>query len=119
LHLYFLAPPERPSPIGLRIDAFGLTNYAGLVAALLLVALTAISSDWALGRLGVPRWKGVQRMAYIAAGLTVAHGLVYQVLEKRSTGLVVVLVTVALGTTLIQWGGRRVRLAGARASDER
>jgi sulfoxide reductase heme-binding subunit YedZ len=110
---YFLAPPERPSPIGLRIDAFGLTNYAGLVAALLVAALAAISSDWALRRLGARRWKAVQRTAYVAAGLSVAHGLGYQVLEKRSVRLVAMLVVIAVGVALIQWEGRRLRLAGA------
>lgn len=119
MHLYFVAPPERPSPIGLRFDAFGLTNHAGLAAALLLAALGAISSDWALRRLGVRRWKGIQRMAYVAAGLTVTHGLVYQALEKRSSGLIGALVIVAGGVAVLQWRGRRMRLGIPPPSDER
>jgi sulfoxide reductase heme-binding subunit YedZ len=115
MHFYFLAPPGRPSLMGLRIDGFGLTNHAGLAAALLLATLAGISSDWALGRLGARRWKAVQRAAYVAGGLTVAHGLVYQALEKRSAELVAVLVIVALVTLLIQWRGRGIRVAGDRA----
>jgi sulfoxide reductase heme-binding subunit YedZ len=110
MHLYFLAPPGRPSLIGLRVDAVGLTNHAGLVSALVLAALAAISSDRVLGRLGARRWKAVQRAAYVAAGLTAAHGLVYQVLEKRPASLVALLLIVTLGTFLIQWRGRRERL---------
>jgi DMSO/TMAO reductase YedYZ heme-binding membrane subunit len=53
----------------------------------MLVVLAGISSDWALGRLGARRWKAVQRTAYVVAGLTLAHGLVYQALEKRPGGL--------------------------------
>jgi sulfoxide reductase heme-binding subunit YedZ len=119
MHLYFLAPPGAPSAAGLRIDAFGLTNHAGLIAALLLATLAGISSDWALGRLGARRWKAVQRTAYVAAGLSVAHGLVYQTLEKRLAGLVAVLVIVASVTVLAQWQGRRVRLGGTHLTDER
>jgi len=118
MHLYFLAPPRRPSLMGLRIDAFGLANHAGLIAALLLATLAGVSSDWALGRLGARRWKAVQRTAYVAAGLSVAHGLVYQGLEKRPAQFVAVLVIVASVTLLIQLQGRRARRGGTRPADE-
>jgi sulfoxide reductase heme-binding subunit YedZ len=104
---YFLASPRRPSPILIRIDPFGLANHSGLIAGLLLVMLALISNDLALRRLGAPRWKRLQRSAYIVAVLTVGHGIVYQVAEKRRPILVAVFAALVAVAALLQWLGWR------------
>jgi sulfoxide reductase heme-binding subunit YedZ len=66
-----------------RRDAFGLGNYTGAVAALVLVLLLALSNDVSLRKLGPRRWKSLQRWAYAAIVLTAAHAIAYQQIEKR------------------------------------
>ena len=45
----------------IRHDLFGLANYTGIVAALVLLALIATSNDAMLRKLGTPGWKQLQR----------------------------------------------------------
>ena len=75
----------------LRRDAFGFGNYTGGVAALVFVLLLALSIDLSLRRLGVERWKFLQRWAYAGVALTVAHAIAYQHIEKRISPCQVVL----------------------------
>lgn len=112
MQLYFLAPPDHPSPLLIRLDPFGLANHAGLVAAALLLGLLALSSDRALRALGTARWKRLQRATYFLALLTLAHGIGYQALEKRPLRVMAALVLLSGAGTLLQWlGWRRVRRA--------
>jgi sulfoxide reductase heme-binding subunit YedZ len=67
----------------LRWDAFGLGNYTGVLAALVFALLLALSNDVSLRKLGVGRWKSLQRWAYAAVVLTAAHAFAYQEIEKR------------------------------------
>ena len=77
--LYFVDSHRRP-----RWDAFGFGNYTGVVAALVLALLLALSNDISLRMLGVKRWKFLQRWAYAGIVLTAAHAIVYQHgVEKR------------------------------------
>lgn len=95
--LYFLPPPDATYHFPLRIDAFGLTNYAGLMAGLLLLMLLALSNNASLRALGAVRWKRLQRWNYAVAALVVVHGAVYQLLEKRAMGFVLLFgITVTL-----------------------
>jgi sulfoxide reductase heme-binding subunit YedZ len=80
---YFIFPPDQPHVVRLRYDLFGVINWAGLGATVLLVVLLAISNDWSLRRLGAVKWKRVQRWNYAAAGLVVLHGVGFQVAEQR------------------------------------
>jgi len=67
----------------LRWDAFGFGNYTGAVAALLFALLLVLSNDISLRKLGVERWKSLQRWAYAAVVLTAGHAIAYQQIEKR------------------------------------
>ena len=51
--------------------------WTGWLAFLILVALAAISNDWALRRLG-RQWKRLQRLAYGAAALAFVHWVTLQ-----------------------------------------
>ncbi len=64
-------------------DQRGLANYLGLATAGVLAGLAVISTDAALRRLGLARWKGLQRLSYLAFGLMAIHSLLYQALEAR------------------------------------
>jgi sulfoxide reductase heme-binding subunit YedZ len=78
--MYFLKGLHPPR---LQTTQFGFANYSGLIAALLLLALLVVSNDVSLRRLGIKRWKALQRFNYFAFVLTIAHGAAYQLIEKR------------------------------------
>jgi sulfoxide reductase heme-binding subunit YedZ len=79
-----------------RVDPFGAANYAGAVAAILLVILLATSNDASLRRLGASTWQRVHRSAEWALILTLLHAAAYQWVEKRQARIVVVLLTVGI-----------------------
>ena len=103
--LYFLPPPDAAYNFPMRIDAFGLTNYAGLGATLILLLLLALSSNAALRGLGASRWKSLQRWNYVGAVLVVAHGTVYQILEKRTAGFVIAFAVIGVLALVMQCAG--------------
>jgi sulfoxide reductase heme-binding subunit YedZ len=95
---------------GIRGDPFGLANFGGLAAAAILAVLLALSNDLSLRRLGTGRWKGLQRLNYVAFALVIAHGLVYQLVEGRDFGWIATLTAATVLTAAIQIiGFSRVR----------
>jgi len=106
--LYFLPPADATYAFPLRIDAFGLTNHAGLVATLILLLLLALSSNASMRALGARRWKSLQRWNYAGAVLVIAHGVVYQILEKRKAGFVAAFAAIVLITLAMQYAGFRM-----------
>ena len=103
--LYFLPPAEATYTFPMRIDLFGLTNYAGLGATLILLLLLSLSNNASLRSLGATRWKFLQRWNYAGALLVVAHGIVYQILEKRTVGFVVAFAAISLLALTMQFAG--------------
>jgi methionine sulfoxide reductase heme-binding subunit len=89
MHLYFVFPAN-PSDtfLTIRYDFFGLANYAGAVASVLLLILLALSNDRSLRKMKAVRWKSLQRLNYAVFFLVVLHTFVYQVLEKRVSAYV-------------------------------
>jgi len=91
-------------PLQLQITQFGFANFTGLAAALLFLMLLAISNDLSLRALKTPRWKSLQRWSYVAFVLTAAHGIAYQLIEKRHVPWVLlfafVMAAVAAGQVL-------------------
>jgi sulfoxide reductase heme-binding subunit YedZ len=83
---YFIYPADKPHIIPVRYDPFGLTNYLGLVCTIIMIVLLILSNNRALGILGAVKWKRWQRSTYFLLAAIPIHGLVYQILEKR-TGL--------------------------------
>ena len=75
----------------LRRDAFGFGNYTGVLAALVFALLLALSNDISLRKLGVDRWKFLQRWAYAGILLTAAHAILYQKIEERISAFQVIL----------------------------
>jgi sulfoxide reductase heme-binding subunit YedZ len=85
----------------LRHDGFGLANYTGLFAALILLALLATSNDASLRKLGTPGWKQLQRWNYAAFGLTALHTWTYQLSIKAAMWGWIGTAAAALGATFI------------------
>lgn len=103
---YFFDPQGSGLP---RVDPFGLTNYAGLFAVLVLAALLATSNDASLRRLGGQRWKGLHRWVYGGAAVVVGHGALYQILESRVLPFVLLFGALAAALALVQGLGYLAR----------
>jgi methionine sulfoxide reductase heme-binding subunit len=110
--LYFFVPDSSGWWLP-RVDAFGLGNWAGLLATLVLLLLLALSNDASLRRLGRTRWKALQRYSYAGAVLVVLHGVVYQVLERRALPWVLTFALVVMAVAVVQWAGYRRHRAAA------
>jgi sulfoxide reductase heme-binding subunit YedZ len=110
--MYFF---KRLRPMQLQTTQFGFANYTGLGAALLFLVLIAISNDFSIRAMKLKRWKSFQRWTYAAFLLTSAHGIAYQVIEKRhmpwvvifSAALIGVVVGQSLGFFQIRWRNRQ------------
>lgn len=113
--LYFVYPPDQPHALPIRYDLFGFANHTGLVAGTGLAILLFLSNDRSLARLGAAAWKGLQRLAYPAAVLTVVHAVAYQVVEDRwrLPALIAALVVIVIGVAALQgMGAWRLRASG-------
>lgn len=98
--LYFIYPESESHLIPLRYDFFGLTNYIGLFSAGLMLVLVLLSNDYSIKKIGARPWKKVQRWTYLLIPALPLHGIIYQVLDKRTgsytllLGLITLLVLV-------------------------
>lgn len=61
---YFVAPDGSP-----LLNSFGLGNWTGLAATVIVVGLLALSSDFALRKLKARSWKRLQRLNYALSAL--------------------------------------------------
>ena len=92
--MYFF---KRLHPVQLQTTQFGFANFTGLGAALLFLMLMAISNDLSLRAMKTKLWKSLQRWAYVAFVLTGAHGIAYQMIEKRHMSWVVIFSVAMIG----------------------
>jgi methionine sulfoxide reductase heme-binding subunit len=89
---------------GLMGTSFGVANYTGLVATLIVAALAVISSNAALRKLTARRWKRVQRLNYVLFALVFVHALGYGVLWRKDSPYTLLLgftVTVVVAGQLV------------------
>ena len=92
-----------------RHDLFGFDNDTGLLAALILLALLAMSNDASMRWLGTPGWKSLQRWNYACFVLAAAHTFGYQSGGGRGWFLVTSIAAVAITCALQFVGWRRRR----------
>jgi sulfoxide reductase heme-binding subunit YedZ len=76
---YFFEPDDRSR---ILTTSFGLANWTGLAAVVIVAALAAISSDRALRALKARRWKRIQRLNYVLFPLVIAHAVLYGALLR-------------------------------------
>jgi methionine sulfoxide reductase heme-binding subunit len=94
---------------GARADLFGLGNYVGVAAAVLVLVLLATSNDYSMRLLGKTRWKNIQRLNYLFFCLVGLHGLIYLVVEKRIIPYTAILGLIGASVLVVQWRGFRRR----------
>ncbi len=79
--MYFVK--EAGETFALRSDNFGLANYTGVLGAILLVLLLAISNNYFLRKLKAKRWKNLQRFSYLMFILAIAHSIFYRLSANK------------------------------------
>ncbi len=92
-------------------NSFGLGNWTGLAATMIVVGLLALSSDFALRKLQARPWKRLQRLNYALVALVIAHALFYGALMRTSSPYTLLLllsvIAVFLGQAVGVWLWRR------------
>ncbi|MGI9146833.1 MAG: ferric reductase-like transmembrane domain-containing protein [Chloroflexota bacterium] len=108
---FFYGAGQRPAfwPLPVRIDVFGLANDTGLAATLILGVLLLASNDVSMRTLGNRWWKRVQQLNYGLLALVVLHGIVYQRIEGRDPGWVLLFWAAWLVAAGLQLVGFRIR----------
>jgi methionine sulfoxide reductase heme-binding subunit len=107
LRYFVFRPEDGDHRIPIRTDPFGVTNWTGLAATVLFLFLLAISNNIALRELGAKRWKRWQRWTYVAAILTLLHGIAFQLMDRRSPIFIAALAGIALTVIILHVTGRR------------
>jgi methionine sulfoxide reductase heme-binding subunit len=92
-------------------NSFGLGNWTGLAALVIVVGLLAISTDSALRELKARRWKKLQRLNYALFALVVLHAFFYGALLRMSSPftrlLFFIVIAVFAGQAVGIWLWRR------------
>jgi sulfoxide reductase heme-binding subunit YedZ len=94
-------------PRGLSKGAFIFpgANWLGLLSAIVLLALVAISNNISIRSIGLTTWKRLQRLAYVAGAAAAAHAFLYFALEKRALSAVVLVAAITAAVIVIQARG--------------
>lgn len=103
--LYFFKEDKITKELTLRSDLFGFANYTGLIGAIILILLLALSNDLTIRKLKAPRWKYWQRWNYVFYLLVIIHAISYQVIESRKLPYPLLLLILILPVLIIQLKG--------------
>jgi sulfoxide reductase heme-binding subunit YedZ len=85
--------------------SFGLGNWTGLAALVIVVGLLAISTDSSLRELKARRWKSLQRLNYALFVLVVLHAVFYGALLRMTAPLTLLLILTVIAVVLGQAAG--------------
>jgi sulfoxide reductase heme-binding subunit YedZ len=92
-------------------NSFGLGNWTGLGAVVIVLGLLATSSDSALRKLKARPWKWLQRLNYALFALVILHAFFYGVLLQMTSPfsllLILSVMTVFVGQAVGVWLWRR------------
>ncbi len=75
--LYFVE--EAGQGYAIRFGVFGMANYTGLLGALIIILLLAISNDYSLRKMKAAKWKNLQRSTYLMFVLAILHSIFYRI----------------------------------------
>jgi sulfoxide reductase heme-binding subunit YedZ len=106
--LYYIYEKPQDHLLPVRHDIFGFSNFTGLFAALILLALLVTSNDASLRKLSGPGWKSLQRWNYACFALTALHTFGYLVGIESLKWAAIVTASLCVAITLwLQWAGWR------------
>jgi len=113
--LYYVYEKMGEHLLPVRHDIFGFSNYTGLFAGLLLLALLATSNDASLRKYGGSGWKSLQRWNYACFALTAMHTFGYLIgIQSLKWAWVATAALCVLLTGLLQYLGWQRRKPASR-----
>lgn len=90
------------------LNRFGVGNYLGAAATIILILLLLTSNTLSLRILKGKRWKQLQRFNYALAALALVHTLLFQANGQRQPVFMYLVLLVTLGVLVVQWFGTGV-----------
>ncbi|OJV88165.1 MAG: hypothetical protein BGO39_08190 [Chloroflexi bacterium 54-19] len=88
----------------LKLNLFGISNFIGLAAALVIIFLLVLSNNYFLKKLKGKRWKAMQRFNYLLFGVAFLHTFTQQINNLRG----ILLVGAVLGGVLLVLAGQLI-----------
>jgi len=86
-------------------NSFGLGNWTGLAALVVVAGLLALSSDAVLGKLKAKNWKRLQRLNYALFALVIAHAFFYGALVRETSPYTILGLSVVFAVVVGQGRG--------------
>lgn len=109
--LYYVYEKWGEHLVPLRHDIFGLSNFTGLFAALLLLAALVTSNDASMRAMGNLPWKKLQRWNYVCFALTALHAFGYLIgIESLKPLFIITAIVCVIVAVFLQWSGYRSRI---------
>lgn len=112
---FFSVQPNSFSP---RLDVFGISNYLGVIATIIITVLLVTSNQISLQKLKGKTWKLIQRFNYLLGFVVLVHTFGYQIYTQRESVFIWAVIAVSVVTIGAQIGGMlvmRSRLAQRKA----
>ena len=107
---FFVENATRPPAAEARMQLYTTGTILGYLIAVFFILLVVLSNDRMIRWFGFRWWKRLQRLAYLAFAMTIAHSFISQLIESRSrrwTAAVVLIMGAVLFAQL--WGIASVR----------
>jgi sulfoxide reductase heme-binding subunit YedZ len=104
---------------------FGMGNWTGLAATVIVVLLLVVSTDRMLRELKSSRWKDLQRLNYTLFALVVVHALFYGALNRMTSPFTRILIATVIAVCVSQtagiwlWRRQHARTTSPRVSEVR
>ncbi|HSS13874.1 MAG TPA: hypothetical protein VLL04_08270, partial [Rhizomicrobium sp.] len=108
--LYYVYEKTQEHFLPIRHDLFGLSNFTGLFAALILLLLLITSNDASLRKYGGAGWKSLQRWNYACFALAALHTFGYLIgIEALKWAWIATAAVCTAAAALLQYLGWRRR----------
>jgi sulfoxide reductase heme-binding subunit YedZ len=105
---YFLVEIDHRYSINLK--NFGIANYTGVIAALLICLLIIISNNYSLRKLKAIKWKNLQRLSYLMFVLVLLHAILYSIVLDHISFVFYLYIPIVLVILIFQVIGIKLKL---------
>lgn len=91
------------------LNSFGLGNWTGLAALVIVVVLLTLSTDSAMRELKARTWKDLQRLSYLLFVLVILHSFFYGALLRPASPFTLAGILIVIAVVAGQAAGFRLR----------
>ncbi len=106
--LYFVE--EVVQGYAIRFGVFGMANHTGLLGALIIILLLAISNDYSLRKLKAVKWKNLQRFTYLMFVLVILHSIFYRINAGKEDLIMYLYLPLFMVVLIFQIIGMRLKM---------